>query len=61
MRAIQNHANQRHEPNDQTNDNHYAQSIGFSFLPVIDGNDGVQQMIDVAPIDLTYDKLHAIR
>jgi hypothetical protein len=58
--AIQNQANQGHDPNNQTNDNHYAQSVGFSFMSVIDGNDGVQQMIDVASINLAYDELHAV-
>jgi hypothetical protein len=59
VRATQNQANQGHHPHDQTNDNHDAQSVGFGLLPVIDGNDGVQQMIDVASLYLTYVKLHA--
>jgi hypothetical protein len=59
MRATQNHANQGHHSHNQTNNNHDAQSVGFGFSPMIDGNDGVQQMIDVASLNLTYDKLHA--
>jgi len=58
MRAIQNTTNQGHHHHNQTNDNHYAQSVGFGFLSVIDGNDGVQQMINVASLNLTYVKLH---
>lgn len=58
MGTIQNQANQRHHSHNQSNNNHDAQSVGFGFLPVIDGNDGVQQLINVAPTNLTYDKLH---
>jgi hypothetical protein len=61
VRAIQNQANQGHYPNDQTHNNHYAQGVGLGFMPVIDGNDGVQQMIDVASMDIiAYVKLHAV-
>jgi hypothetical protein len=58
--TVQNQADEAYQPNNQSDDNHNAQGIGFGFLFVIDGNDGVQQMIDVASIDLTYDKLHTI-
>jgi hypothetical protein len=58
VRTVQNQADQGHDPHDQTQNNHNAQSVGFGFLLVIDGNDGVQQMINVTSIDLAYDKLH---
>jgi hypothetical protein len=52
--AVQNQANQGNDPDNQTQDNHNAQSIGFRFVPVVAGNDGVQQVVDAAPMNLSY-------
>jgi hypothetical protein len=57
--TVQNQANHGHKAYDQTQDNDNAQSVGFSFLLVIARIDGVQQMVDVAPVDIAYVKLHA--
>jgi hypothetical protein len=56
--TVQNQANQGHTPHDQTQDNHNATSVGFGFLPVVARNDGVQQVVDAASMNLSYVKLH---
>lgn len=58
--TVQNQANQGHDPDNQTQDDHNAQSIGFSFVSVVARNDGVQQVVDAAPMNLSYVKLHTV-
>jgi hypothetical protein len=58
--TVQNQAYQGHDPDNQAQDNHNAQSVGFSFVPVVAGNDGVQQVVDAAPMNLSYVKLHTV-
>ena len=59
VRAVQNEAHQRHQSHNQSQNDDDAQSVRFRFLPVVDRNDGVQQMVDVAAMNLVYVKLHA--
>jgi hypothetical protein len=58
--TIQNKASQSHHHHDQAQDNHDSQSVGFGFLSVIAGNNGIQQMVDVTAVYLIYVKLHTI-
>jgi hypothetical protein len=59
VHAAQNEADHVHNPYDHTDDNDDAQRVELGLLPVIAGNDGVQQVINVAAMNLAYIKLHS--
>ena len=58
VHAAQNEADHVHNPHDHPDDDDNAQRVELSLLPVIAGNDGVQQVINTAAINLAYIKLH---
>jgi hypothetical protein len=59
VHAAQKQADQRHGPDNQTEDDDNAQRVTLRLVPVIAGNDGIEQVIDIAPMNLPYIKLHA--
>ena len=60
MCAIQDAADYKYQCHDQSDDNHDAHGVGFRFVPVIGGKDGVQQVVDIAAMNLWYNKLHTL-
>lgn len=58
MCAIQYTTSQKDRPQDQTENDHNSQGIAFGLLSMVAGNDGVQQVVDIAAMNLWYDKLH---
>ena len=59
VHAAQNEADHVHYPHDHTNNDDNAQGVEFGLLPVIAGNDRIQQVIKTAAMNLAYVKLHA--
>jgi hypothetical protein len=58
VHAAQNQTDHVHNRQNHTEDNHNTQGVGFGFLPVIAGNNCVQQVVNTAAMNLAYVKLH---
>jgi hypothetical protein len=58
VHAAQNQADHVHNRHNHTQDDHNSQGIGLGLLPVIAGNNRVQQVVDTAAMNLAYVKLH---
>jgi hypothetical protein len=60
VHAAQNQTDHVHNRQNHTQDNHNAQGVGFGLLPVIAGNNGIQQVVNIAALNLAYVKLHTL-
>jgi hypothetical protein len=56
--AAQNQTDHVHDRQNHTQDNHNTQGVGFGLLPVIAGNNRIQQVVNTAAMNLAYVKLH---
>jgi hypothetical protein len=58
VHAAQNQAAHEDNPHNHAQDDYNTQRVELGLLAVIAGNNGVQQVINIAPMNLTYVKLH---